>query len=509
MIALLTSLIAAAQTAPDAPAPPPPPPGAVAITLADALKLAQQTSETVRSAEDQVDQAKGDVWSARSAFLPQISGSVLYTHTFASEYDSLLSGGFGGFGGFGGPVGGTPTPTTQPTATSVPTTLTTTPTGTPTAPTGTATTPTGGGSTPTLPFGQPNTWRAGFEVDELLFGGGRSIALYHIANSSVRSAEVGLEAARATNALDTVTAYYDAALSDRLLEISTQSLAQAQATLRQTELAQGVGKQPEFDLLRAQVTVQNQQVAVINAQRQRDLAHQRLGQLLQIPLETPLVLVSPLEDTDVTSVAVDVSGASTPGTPRATVRQLTEAQQISQSNVSVARADALPTLAAQANVGWVTYPSDGVPFGDGDKWLSSVNASVSLSVPLFNGGRVWGAYQKARAGADQAEANLQQTTELADLDARRAQSALDAANAQHDATAGVVEQARRAYEIAEIRFQEGVSTQLELDDARLQLQQALVNRAQSARDLAVAKIRLALLSSLPLSGASTGAGGNF
>ena len=58
--------------------------------------------------------------------------------------------------------------------------------------------------------------------------------------------------------------------------------------------------------------------------------------------------------------------------------------------------------------------------------------------------------------------------------------------------------ATRAYEIADLRFGEGVSTQLELSDSRLQLERALVNRAQAARDLAVAKIRITLLTSLPL-----------
>jgi outer membrane protein TolC len=47
-----------------------------------------------------------------------------------------------------------------------------------------------------------------------------------------------------------------------------------------------------------------------------------------------------------------------------------------------------------------------------------------------------------------------------------------------------------------------VSTQLELSDARLLLQQAQANRAQAARDLQVARARMALLPDLPI-GATT------
>ena len=61
-----------------------------------------------------------------------------------------------------------------------------------------------------------------------------------------------------------------------------------------------------------------------------------------------------------------------------------------------------------------------------------------------------------------------------------------------------MQQANRAYEIANVRFGAGVSTQLELSDSRLLLQQAEANRAQAARDLQVARARVALLPNLPL-----------
>ena len=69
-----------------------------------------------------------------------------------------------------------------------------------------------------------------------------------------------------------------------------------------------------------------------------------------------------------------------------------------------------------------------------------------------------------------------------------------------EASAGTVQQAQRAYEIAEIRYREGLSTQLELSDARLLLVQAQANRAQAGRDLQVARVHVALLPDLPLAG---------
>jgi outer membrane protein TolC len=61
-----------------------------------------------------------------------------------------------------------------------------------------------------------------------------------------------------------------------------------------------------------------------------------------------------------------------------------------------------------------------------------------------------------------------------------------------------VQQAVRAYEIAELRYREGLSTQVELADARLLLFQARASRAQAARDVQLARVRLAVLPQLPL-----------
>jgi outer membrane protein len=123
---------------------------------------------------------------------------------------------------------------------------------------------------------------------------------------------------------------------------------------------------------------------------------------------------------------------------------------------------------------------------------------ASLNLPILTGGRQKGDEQVARAELDQARLQLRQVEELASLDTRAALAELMAARAAWEATSGTVQQASRAYEIANVRYGAGVSTQLELSDARLLLQQAETNRVQAARDLQVARARIALLPDLPV-----------
>jgi outer membrane protein TolC len=89
--------------------------------------------------------------------------------------------------------------------------------------------------------------------------------------------------------------------------------------------------------------------------------------------------------------------------------------------------------------------------------------------------------------------------EFAALDSRVALNALNQAKSAWEASRGTAEQASRAYQIAEVRYREGISTQLELNDSRILLEQATANRALAARNLQMARIKLALLPNLPLS----------
>ena len=128
-----------------------------------------------------------------------------------------------------------------------------------------------------------------------------------------------------------------------------------------------------------------------------------------------------------------------------------------------------------------------------------------MSLPILTGGRQRGDEAVARAELEQARLQRQQVEELATLDTQSAWAELLASRAAWEASAGTVAQADRAYQIANVRYGAGVSTQLELSDSRLLLQQAEANRAQAARNLQVARARVALLPNLPIgAGAGTG-----
>ncbi|HEY3011661.1 MAG TPA: TolC family protein [Gemmatimonadales bacterium] len=457
------------------------------LTLAEALDIAERKSETVGIARAELARAQGDRRRARSAYFPQLSGSASYQRTLQSQFSALRSG----------------SDTTSTTCDrfvphpglpidqrldSLESAVECVSGEDPLA------------SLRNLPFGRENAYRFGLSFSQSLFTGGQLRGQSQAAGAGVRSAALGLTSARAQLLLDVTGAYYDASLADRLLTIAEATLDQADTTLGQTQLARAVGNLSEFDLLRARVTRDNQRPVVIQRRADRDLAHYRLKQLLDFPLDQPLVLTTELGDTSVVDTprlaAVVEKLGDTATSARAPVRQASEAVQAQRGLLRVARGQWLPQVALTSQYAQLAYPDKVLPFGS--DFVSDWTVSLGLQLPIFTGGRIGGEVAVARANLTQAELRLQLSRELAEVDARNAGIQLEAAQAGWQASAGTVEQAARAYQIAELRYREGISTQTELLDSRIQLQQAQASRARAARDLQVAKVRLALLPALPL-----------
>jgi outer membrane protein TolC len=445
------------------------------LTLEQVLVLAEARSEAIGISRAGVQRAEGEQTRAHSGLLPQVSASASYDRALASEFSGLFDNSSFGNG-------------------------------------------TDGSGFEDLPFGRANTWRLSVALSQNLYSGGRLTAQAAVANAGHEAANLGVNTARGQLLFEVTQAYYDAALSDSLVRIAEATREQAGATLRQTQAGFDAGTQPEFEVIRARVTRDSQSPVVIRQRANREVALLRLKQLLDLPQDFNLQLADTLEDERLAppasfaarvapfELAVPVSDPvvaplTVPATPipdRTVVSEAAAAVRMREATLQLTEAQRKPSVTLNSTYSRIAYPSNVLPAFDRSNW--SVGASLNL--PVLTGGRQRGDEQVARAELEQARLQLRQTQELAALDSRATWAELLAARATWEASAGTIQQATRAFQIAEVRFREGVSTQLELSDARLLLQQAQANRAQAARDLQVARARMALLPDLPLGGST-------
>lgn len=484
------------------------------LSLEDALRLSQTQSEALRIAEAGVTRARGQQLQARSQYLPQVGGSAGYTRTLATQF-SALSGG--------------DSPAPPPSVPPVPAKDTATyfqPCSRYLASAGandaariaglelfSRCSSSGGIDFTKVGFGAQNQYQLAANGSLTLWSGGRVQAQNRAATAGRRSAEIELTSQRAQLALDVTEAYYDAVLADRLVAIAESSLVWTEGTLRQTTLARQVGNQSEFELLRARVTRDNQMPVVLQRRTDRDLAYLRLKQLLNLPYGEAVQLTSDISEPAEASAVRTAANAAptalgveadTSVSNRAAVRQLDEALKAQEAQLTIAQREWLPSISVSSAYSRVAFGRGGPP--GWANWLNNWTVSLGANFPLFTGGRIRGEQLVARAGVEESRARLDQTRELAALDAQQTIAQLLQAEAALAASVGTTEQATRAYAIADVRYREGISTQIELSESRLNLEQSRINRAQAARNLQVARMRLALLKDLPLgSGSSFGA----
>ncbi|MBW8874171.1 MAG: TolC family protein [Acidobacteria bacterium] len=432
---------------------PPGQPKILLLSLEDALRIASGESETVWVAESGVMRAVGTQMTTRSGLFPQLSGSASYQRTLRSQFSGINFGGSGSSQGL-----------------------------------------------QNLPFFQLNQYSLGLSLSQLLFDGGQVLARTRASQARQRSAEIDVDAARAQTLLDTTSAYFDALLDDRLVEITEASLAEQEELLRQTGVAQQVGEKSEFELLQSRVARDNQLPVVLQNRSQRQSAYWRLKQLLNVPLDDEVRLTTTIQD--LPPRFAQPADAATEG--RAPVRQAEENVRANRELLSGALGERWPSISLSSFYNPVAYPAQGVLPSIPD-FRENWTVTLSLSVPIFTGGRLAGDELTARGNLSEARARLKQTREAAELDARVSQNDLADAEATLKSNQSTVEQARRAYEIAQLRFREGLSSQIELQDSRLQFEQAEVNQARALRNVQVARAKLALLRDLPLAGSSAAA----
>ena len=470
------------------------------LSLAEALTLATGESEQIAIARAGSLRAQGQLGQARSALMPQLATTMNWQKQLQNQFAAISersSGNASGGSGSRDTTSAADNPITRI-------------------------------------FASPYNFNVGLSASQPLYGGGRATANIRAARAARESADIGITSAQAQVQLDVTQSYYDALLTDRLVAIAESSLVQSERTLRQVQLTRNVGSASEFDLIRARVTRDNQRPGWLQSRTNRDLAYVRLRQLLNLPPDQPLTLTDSIAESPVsapvanvapiTTVNVNVAdvltidpqvqaavsrvlaGSDTGIATRAPVKQALKGVEVAQQQLKATKAQRLPSIGATTNYQRLAYPAGLLPKSLGD-FFPNWSVGIGLSYPFFTGGRVRGEVQAAEASVIEARQRLRLAQEGASLDARQAVAQLTESEASWQASVGTAEQAQRAYDIAEVRFREGISTQLELSETRNQLQQALANRAQAARNLQVARKRLELLPYLPLLQGSTSSTG--
>lgn len=160
---------------------------------------------------------------------------------------------------------------------------------------------------------------------------------------------------------------------------------------------------------------------------------------------------------------------------------------LQEEQLAAERRSGFPSLGLTADYGRRASTDD---FPEEDDFVDSLAAGLLFEVDLFDGWERKGRVAQAEAALDRERQRLAQLTEGVRLEVEQALLSVRAGREWVEASRGTVARAERALEIAQLRFRNGLSTQLELDDAERAVTEARTNLARALHTYATARAAL-------------------
>lgn len=262
---------------------------------------------------------------------------------------------------------------------------------------------------------------------------------------------------------------------DEALEITRQTMVTRDDSLRLTKLRFDNGVSSEIDYRNAESQAETARAAYAQQQRSRMQDENALALLLGTPM--PPDAVSGSSKGLQALAPMPELPAGLPSdllTERPDIRASEEQLIAANANIGAARAAFFPRVSLTSNIGTVS-PEFSNLFTSGTKLWSF---APTISVPIFNAGANQAALDSARAGQQIAVAQYEKTIqnafrEVADALAGRAtfDQELDALIRQSSAE-------QKRFDLADMRYRNGVASGLDLLDAQRSLYTAQLATAQ-------------------------------
>ncbi|MCC6484309.1 MAG: TolC family protein [Armatimonadetes bacterium] len=152
-----------------------------------------------------------------------------------------------------------------------------------------------------------------------------------------------------------------------------------------------------------------------------------------------------------------------------------------EAAVRAARAQRLPSVSVDADVQAIAQGAE-FPRRDG-----SAAVMIRAGLPLWEGGSISAAVDKAVAQRDQAASELQSAEDQVSFERETTRLSLESARERWRATEKQVESATESRRLIEIGVREGVNTQTDLLSAQASVSAAQASRIQSLTDLKTAE----------------------
>ncbi len=344
-----------------------------------------------------------------------------------------------------------------------------------------------GGQTQTIKVGSDNSFNGGITAAMPVI----NAQLWESLNVSALDVELAVEKARSSrqDMVEQVTkAYYSVLLAKESLAVYKSVYNNAVENNKNVKMRYDVGSVSEYDMIRSNVSVQNAEPNVFEAENSVMLTLWQLKALLGLDLQMDIDVEGSLMDYK-SAMDEAYSLSQLDLTDNSTMKQLELQEQMLDKALKITKLANVPTLSINAAYLYTALGNDG-RFGMKEAWNPYSYAGVQLNIPIFAGNSKRAATRKARLDLS----NLQLQRENVERQLRVAMiqslNSMQTSVKQFNSADATVAQAQRGYEISVKRYEIGKGTLVEIDNSQLALTQAELSRNSSIFNFLNSKIAL-------------------
>ena len=300
-----------------------------------------------------------------------------------------------------------------------------------------------------------------------LYTGGRNENNIESAKFSLNSADLTLENTRQQVIYNTTAAYYDILRNKSLVAVKENNVKRLQEHLDQVNAKFEIGVVAGADILASKVQIANAQQSLTTSRNDYANAVATLNNLIGVPMSTDLIINDDLKYTSYSVNLEDCIAYAQEHRPDGIAANY--AVQQAEKNIAVVNANKLPQVNAVVSR---TFNGEEIfKNNHNDNWA----AGVSLSWSVFDNNVTVAQVHENEANLRRLQSIYNQTQDQIELDVRKAYNNLTAAETNILTTQAAVNQAAEEYRIAQVKYVEGVGTNMEVMDAQEKLLEAQTN----------------------------------
>lgn len=451
---------------------------AVVLTLNDALRIALSENVAVKVADREIQRTEYAKKGTYSSLFPQINASGSYQRTIKKQVmymdsDSDSEGGGGGFGMLSSlaPYFMRINELSEKAGMA------------PIVPEDSGSSSSNSG----FSVGRWNTYNYGVSASMPIV----NAQLWESLKISGQGVDLAVEKARSSR-LDMVTqvkqAYYAVLLAKEAFNVYKDVYENAVDNFGQTEKRYNAQKASELEYTRAKSTVAAAIPNVYNAESSVILALWQLKAVMGVDLDRNIDVSGSLEDFSKEMFRDINENEDASLDYNTTMRQLAiQAEQLA-STVRMQKAAYYPTLAASFSYSMIAMTND-FKFSE-YQWSPYSYVGVSLSIPIFTGGKRHYDIRQTKVQASQLDLQRVETERQLKIALRQYLNTMETNMNSFNSATEAVALAQKAYDIAAKSYKVGKSTITELNDAQLTLTQASLAQSQAVYNFVVAKSNL-------------------